>query len=124
MSINLYMPLDNTVPSALLTTGLALIQAGEVGVLLNIYPYLLPIPISPVSLSTANCVLAVIDPYSNLTSLSLTVDSSGIFAYRNTLTTDFIFSGLYEIQLIATYSGDTLELKSPIQSFIVGLTLE
>ena len=115
MSINLYMPLDNTVPSALLTTGLALIQAGEVGVLLNIYPYLLPIPISPVSLSTANCVLAVIDPYSNLTSLSLTVDSSGIFAYRNTLTTDFIFSGLYEIQLIATYSGDTLELKSPIQ---------
>ncbi len=99
-------------------------QAGEIGVILNIYPYNLPIPSSPVNLAGSVCVLAVQDPVGNLTTLSLIVSSDGSYAYRSTLATDFPIGGEYEIQLIATFPGNTPELKSPIQSLPVGLSLE
>ena len=98
-------------------------QAGEVGVILNVFPYIAPATSGP-SLLTATCVLVVQDPSGNLTSLALTVSSDGSYAYRSTLATDFPIGGEYEVQLIATYPGNTPELKSPIQSLAIGLSLE
>ena len=99
-------------------------QAGEVGVQINIFPYDLPIPPDPVNLIGSTCVLAVQDPAGNLTTLPLIVASDGTYAYRSTLATDFPIGGEYEVQLIATFTGGTPELKSPVQSLPIGNSLE
>ena|SRR5579863_6214935 len=99
-------------------------QAGEVGVQINIFPYSLPIPLDPVNLIGSTCILVVQDPLGNLTTLPLIVSSDGTHAYRITAATDFPVGGEYEIQLIATFAGGSPELKSPVQSLPIGNSLE
>ena len=122
-AITLYIPLNPAAKSGIMRTKEHNMQAGEIGVSVNIFPYALPIPSNPVNLTGATCVLAVQNPQGNLTTLSLTVSSDGSYAYRLTLATDFPVGGEYEIQLLATFP-DTTELKSPIQSLPIGLALE
>lgn len=100
-------------------------QAGEVGVLLQIYPYA-STSTSGISLTGATCTLEVqacgCNAYAEIETLPLTVSTDGTYAYRSTLATDFPYSGNYNIQLIATFTnGNTL--KSPVQQLAVMDTL-
>ena len=100
-------------------------QAGEIGVLLQVYPYASSAT-SGISLTGTTCTLEVqacgCNAYAETETLSLTVSSDGTYAYRSTLATDFPFSGNYNIQLIAVFTdGNTL--KSPVQQLAIMDTL-
>jgi hypothetical protein len=98
------------------------LQAGEVNVQIQCFPYCLPIPVTPPNLGGATCILEVRSPYDVLSTLSLLVSGDGTYAYRLTLATDFPVGGTYNLQLIATFTDGTI-LKSPVQSLDVGWSL-
>ena len=98
------------------------LQAGEINVQIQCYPYCLPAPTNPPSLGGSTCALEVRTPYDTIYSLSLTVSGDGTYAYRLTQATDFPIGGTYNLQLIATFTDGTV-LKSPIQEFTVGWSL-
>jgi hypothetical protein len=88
-------------------------QAGEVGVFLQVFPNPTPAPANPINLTGSTCVLAVQAPSECITTLAMQVSSDGTYAYRYTLATDFPYGGSYTLQLIATFP--TQEFKSPQQ---------
>jgi hypothetical protein len=99
------------------------LQAGEVNVQIQCYPYCPPAPAQPPNLGGSTCELVVRSPYDILSTLPLIVSGDGTYAYRLTQATDFPVGGTYNLQLIATFTDGTV-LKSPIQSFTVGWSME
>lgn len=104
-------------------------QAGEVGVLLKIFPNPQPpdAPAAvPVDLTGATCTLVCLRPDTGARiTLSMVVTSAGLptahFASRVTQATDFPVDGNWLIQLVSTYTGGN-KFISPQQTLVIGVT--
>lgn len=93
---------------------------GEEGVELNMAVNTPPSIL--VNITGATVVLCVLYP-NLLTNVDLpcTVSSDGLYAIRDVQSTDFPVTGIYQIQLVATFPSGDIWKSAPIYINIVGI---
>lgn len=79
-------------------------------------------PSTTVNITGATVILCVLypDQLTN-TDLPCTVSSDGLYAIRDVQPTDFPIIGIYQIQLVATFTNGDIWKSAPISINIVGI---